>query len=266
MRITRKFVTVTLAFCLLLTNQTSFAAPIPVGLDITGTMETTQVDPFATLLADGNVHEGGATTGPIDISGLGSVNGTFTATDDGFDMGATATGNGGDGIAYGIFGNDFLIDVAIAMTNNTADTLRLTWSLSWGMSVDADGDDAFAEASMSFDDGLSTLIASNVISDTVFGDAKNQNDLGTLGANITDFGATIFVFDLTAGASADLNGLFGLRGGTYTTVGDFAALGDFNLRLRSVENLTPPVQTPEPLTILLIGCGLLGIALYRRKA
>ncbi|MEW9798897.1 hypothetical protein [Alteromonas sp. CYL-A6] len=263
----RKFLPCMLLSLFALGSQSAFAALIPVGLNVTGTAGTLEADPFGALSATTELTQASVITGPTDVSAPSGQSAVFTETGDGLSLTASTGGDDQDGVLYDDFGNDFIFDLSVMMDNTTTDLLRLTWDFTWNALVDANGLSSFAESTLAFDDGLTFLFDKYLVSDLDFGDAEDDTDLGSNGDTLIRRGTAVFVFDLAAGSSASLNGLFGLRGGVYDVESDFIASGGFSLQLRSVENLSgpPPVSAPAPLSSLLLLSGLGLLLLSRRK-
>lgn len=249
-------------------SPTLLAVPIPVGLNITGSLTNTQNDAFATQTTTSSVVSGG-TSNDVSLVVVGSnLNTNFSETGDSIGFDGSVTGSDTDGVAYAVFGNFYLMDLLVGMNNTSANDYRVIWDFTYDFSADADGSDAFAESAMNFSDTLTSLFSELFISDVAFGDVVGNNFPPTFGDALGTSGSTSFSFDILAGNSASIDGALGLGGGAYDAGSAFLSSLEFGLTIREIEqlNVTPPTPnptpTPEPLSLGLFG---LGLALMLRK-
>ena len=242
------------------------ATMIPVGIDINGSLTTNTVDGFGNVSSTGSVIVGGVSTG-TDISAGGFTADTFTDIGDGLSLLASVLGSGTDGVSYNGFGNNFLVDIALAIANTTADTHRVTLDFGFNIFADAGGAglDSFIESILFLNDGIASLFSEDYTSDTAFNDIANGVALGTSGDAQGNAGSTSLIFDIAAGATLNIIGQSSLRGGAYNPTSDFTGDADFSLTIASIENLNstpPPNPVPEPLGLTIFA---LGLALIIRK-
>jgi hypothetical protein len=246
------------------------AAMIPVGIDISGSLTTSTVDAFGSITSTGTESIGGINSN-TDLSAGGVVNSIFTDIGDGLSLLSNVTGNGGDGVAYGNFGNGFLVNLAMAIANTTADTQRVTLDFGFNIFALAGGSDldSFIESILFLNDSVVSLFSEEHTSDTNFGDLVNgdEPDPLTYGASQGTSGTTSYVFDILAGDTLNLAGGSSLRGGAFAANTNFIGDADFSLTIASIENLNTtqppnPNPVPEPYTL---GMFALGLALLLRK-
>jgi len=242
-------------------SSTSLATLIPVGLDIDGALTATTVDPFGSSSALGSSTVGGGLSAGTDLT-IGAEIAALTDIGDGFHLDAAISGHDSDGVTYDGFGNELIFDLAMLLDNTTASDYKITFDLRFLLSADADGEDAFVQSLLSFDDTITTFFGEDHTSDTLFGDLVNGVDPGTLGDPQGIIGSTSFFIDVVGGTSASLHGAGALRGAAF--LGSFSGLLDFDLTIASIEDITPtaPNPVPEPAAIGLFALGLL---LMRKK-
>jgi hypothetical protein len=260
-----------LSVCVLsISIGSAHAAMIPVGIDISGSLTTSTVDAFGSITSTGTEIVGGATS-DTDLSAGGVVNSIFTKIGDGLSLLSNVTGNDADGVTYDDFGNGFLVNLALAIANTTADTQRVTLDFGFNIFADAGGSglDSFIESILFLNDSVVSLFSEEHTSDTNFGDLVNGVDPDplTYGASQGTSGTTSYVFDILAGDALNLAGGSSLRGGAFAANTNFIGDADFSLTIASIENLNTtqppnPNPVPEPYTL---GMFALGLALLLRK-
>eukprot|EP01026_Neomeris_dumetosa_P064586 TRINITY_DN6160_c1_g1_i3.p1 TRINITY_DN6160_c1_g1~~TRINITY_DN6160_c1_g1_i3.p1 ORF type:complete len:280 (+),score=8.60 TRINITY_DN6160_c1_g1_i3:69-908(+) len=249
----------------ILVSPALFAVPIPAGLDISGSLTNTQADAFGGATTTSSAITGG-TTSSASLGLGGSIAATFSDTGDGLGFDGSVSGSDTDGVTYAGFGNYYLLNLLVGMNNTSANDYRIIWDFSFDLNTDADGADAFGETSMNVSDTLATLFSELFISDVFLGDQVGNTFPPTSGAALGTSGSTSFSFDILAGNSASLTGALGIGGGVFATASSFLSDLDFDLRIRSIEqlNTTPgPNPIPEPFSLSLFMLGL--IMLLRNK-
>lgn len=257
-----------LSVCVLsISIGSAHAAMIPVGIDISGSLTTSTVDAFGSITSTGTEIVGGATS-DTDLSAGGVVNSIFTKIGDGLSLLSNVTGNDADGVTYDDFGNGFLVNLALAIANTTADTQRVTLDFGFNIFADADGVNSFIESALFLNDSVVSLFSEEHTSD-VFGDFVNGVEPAplTYGDPQGTSGTTSYVFDILAGDALNLAGGSSLRGGAFAANTNFIGDADFSLTIASIENLNTtqppnPNPVPEPYTL---GMFALGLALLLRK-
>lgn len=171
---------------------------------------------------------------------------TLTHSGDGFSMAASVSGF--ETSEIDVLGLDLIIN----LSNSSTVSHLVTIGLNFSNAVDADGIDAYADSSLTLDDPADEIFFTDLTSDTLYGDVRNDNDLGTFGNIVSHSGTRSWDITLDPGQSIALIGAFSMSAGAFPTVSSFA--GEFNAQFTVV---------PEPSTILLLGIGCL--PLIRRK-
>lgn len=233
------------------------AVPFSTGLSITGS--TTFDDSFSFGSSGGfSVVESGATTAstydtvPI-VTGDNPLTGLLTDFGDGFGFTGSASVTD-DGFAAGV-------DTTIQLINTSSSNIyKVFFRLSYSNSVNADGDDAFADSELILgsNGGFDDVFFSDLKSDTFFGDEDAGLLTGGFGDPLLDNGDFLFSFILNPSDILDLDMSWTLEGG------DFAsglAESDFSVFL-SIDSVD--VKTPLPGTLFLVGIGIILLPLQRR--
>jgi hypothetical protein len=258
-----------LSVCVLsISIGSAHAAMIPVGIDISGSLTTSTVDAFGSITSTGTEIVGGATS-DTDLSAGGVVNSIFTKIGDGLSLLSNVTGNDADGVTYDGFGNGFLVNLALAIANTTADTQRVTLDFGFNIFADADGVNSFIESALFLNDSVVSLFSEEHTSDVFEGDLVNGVEPAplTYGDPQSTSGTRSYVFDILAGGILNIAGQSSLRGGVYPSDSSFDGDADFSLNIASIENLNTtqppnPNPVPEPYSL---GIFALGLALLMRK-
>ncbi len=202
----------------------------------------------------------------LTVTGSDPVSDALTDIGHGVGASATTTSTG----TSGDIDDDYFmaIDLAISLTNTSAtDTYTVTFKVDFSNAANADGADAAADSEFTIlDTSLVELFFTDLLSDTLNGDAKNGDDPLTFGDALTDSGTPTFDITFAPGATETLDGTLVIE----AFVPDGTAAVDFSafLSIEAVVNDTTPEpepQVPEPATMLLFGTGLLGLGAIRRR-
>ena len=269
------------------TTSHVLAAPISSDLSITGSVElstTIGVSPFS----DGNVTQQGNVSTTVGGSTSNDAFATTPGAVDGANDGTTSaasltTGNliaTGDGVGWNtdldaLFqtgfnfneGYDFIIDLGFNLSNNSlTDIFTITMQVDYSHTVDVDGLDAFAESKMDIELNNIDVRApfSEVLSDSLFGDALNGQALGTFGDTVSDVG--IFVFDvvLNPGDVATITGTHQWEGGVFASgFSNVDVNVDFTVADVACQGVCSVV--PIPGAAILFASGLSVFGLFRRR-
>lgn len=251
-----------LSSVLLFTSTTWASLIIPLGLSIDGSLTAPTIDPFGTSSGIGSSTVGGTLSLGTDLAG-GPETAILTDIGDGFHLDASISGSDTDGVTYGPFGNEYIIDFLLGIANTSTSDYKVTFDLAYHLFADADGGDAFVQSLLSFDDTITTFMGEDYTSDSFFGDLVNGVDPGTFGEPQGNFaGFASFSIDVGAGTSASLHGAGALRGLAF--FGSFIGELEFDLTIAGIEDITPPPPTdvPEPTAL---GLMLLGLILFRKR-
>lgn len=238
------------------------ATPIPSEVSVSGVVE------FATGFS-----------GSVSFSGDGSQSGTMSSTLDGVTETSIVTdiGVSGDSPRGGAFArigdgvevttevegrsnseaDDFIFDIRLDLANNSlTDTFRFIFELTFDNQTSAFGSDAYIDSEINvFDSGNNELFASDLTTDTFFGDSTSRGPTGTTGETQFESDIFDFVFDLDAGASDFFTAVVKVDARDFGGNGGFSASSLAFFELVSVENLTStpsPIPAPGPLSLMLL--------------
>lgn len=212
-----------------------------------------------------SVKQGGITTtntiSGTTVTGSDPLAAALTEAGDGFGITANV-----DSSIAGAEG-EFPMDVAFSIANNSLSTVyKVKLKLEYDHSVDADGDDAFAESKYSlFNDthGVELLLR-GVTSDTFFEDQKDNGYLGTFGALVADNGTLFLDLIINPGQLLDLSIRYDMSTGVFSDPGSFMARFSSFLSIASVERAEGGA-VPVPATLYLMLAGVLGLMASRRR-
>lgn len=200
----------------------------------------------------------------IDIAPLGPnpLGGVLTDIGDG--VGNTADVNAS---SFGLI-EAFIFDFTFSLTNTSlTDSFLTSFIIDFSNTVQAFGFDSYVDSEIALFDSLDNeFFASDISSDTLFGDQKNGVDLPTSGAQINDVGLFSFDIALAAGQSTSFSGFMKIEGEDFGD-GSFNALSSAFISVADVQNTTPPGPgpnpqpnpIPEPTSVLLFLTGSLGL-------
>jgi hypothetical protein len=211
-------------------------------------------------------------TGSNPLGDLDPSNFTFSDFGDGLGVDALVNGEASTAVDSYALAGDMFFDFAFALSNSSAtDTYQVFFELVFTNNVDADGVDAFTEGEINlYDNAFNETFFSDLASDTALGDVENGNFLASDGAALSDSGVFNFDFTLGAGASDTFSGGLRIAGGAFDSPTSlFAADASAFVRILRAENLTntqppPPVNAPEPGSVLLLLSGLIALGIKRR--
>ncbi|MCW8092722.1 hypothetical protein [Alteromonas sp. ASW11-130] len=240
----------------------AISAPIPTDLTIDGTVA---FNTSLSLPASGSATQGGDMTAYIGgvntisvvdnvtVTGDNPLGGVFVDFDDGVEINA-----GGSGDANSAVG-DLIFDIAFDLTNSSLTSdYQIFFEVEYFNFVNADGTDAYIDAEINlFDNGLNEFFASDLTSDTVFGDSVNGTDLPTSGDSQLDAGIFEFDITLTAGTSDFFTGLVKIDGEDFGGDGSFFGNAEVWITVVDAVELNADVPEPSVFTILLSGLLLL---------
>ncbi|MCU7939377.1 MAG: PEP-CTERM sorting domain-containing protein [gamma proteobacterium symbiont of Bathyaustriella thionipta] len=242
----------------------SIAHAVPFSSDITISGDTTFDDSFS-FGGQGSfsVIQGGATTTETFVDDTATANplaGTLTDINDGFGFSGNAD----------VTDDEFTIgfDTFVTTTNASSDIYEVVFKLVFSNMVNADGADAFSDSELSLSQDGSEVAFSDLVSDTLFGDAvfvdeANDGATGTFGESFTDSRTILISLDLNPGDIIELDMFWTLAGGDFASGLAEADLSAF-LSVDSVTNKSQPEPVPAPGTLLLLGLGLFFLSLKRR--
>jgi hypothetical protein len=261
----------------------AWAVPFSTDIQIQGSVEFDT----GSALVTGNVTQ----TGDMEVisGGVGTTNGynntavpagdnplTGNITDIGDGVGGTGTVSAQDESESKV-GLDMLFNIS---NTSLTDSYKITFKVDLTKnSVDADGDNAFAESEFTVNDAGGEVFVSHLVSDTLYGDEKYLEEGGVVliddslapgGAELSQ-NNHVYLFDLVIdpGLAAIITAEWTGESEVVVVGGSANVMFDGFISVYDVENLSSPNPVPEPGTYLLIGLGLLGVGLMgrgRRKA
>ncbi|NMH59128.1 PEP-CTERM sorting domain-containing protein [Alteromonas ponticola] len=197
----------------------------------------------------------------VTVTGDNPIGGALTETGDGVGVNASASGGADSSVG------DFIFDFAFDLTNSSLTTdYQIFFEVSFANFVDANGSDAYVDGEINLFDGDSNeFFASDLTSDTFFGDERNGESLTSLGAALSDSGNFLFDITLGAGMSDFFSGLLKIDGGEFFGNGSFNAQTEAFISVLRVVDLTTPPDVPEPSILMLFTGGLLSLLAGKRR-
>ncbi len=242
------------------------ALPFTTDITITGTSDFSDNHAFAggfTQLGSYSVKQGGVTTtntvNGTTVTGGRPLNAALTQTGDGFGISADVNGT-----STGV-GSEFPMNVEFSIFNSAVSAIyQLTLQFDYSHTVNANGGNAYAFSEFLLVDTTNNLdvMVRNVLSDTFFGDHKNDSNPGTFGDVVADGGTIFLDLILRPGELIEFFAQYDMSLGIVSNSG--SAVGSFSGFL-SVANVVQ-VETgsiPIPATLFLLLMGGLGLVVRR---
>lgn len=175
----------------------------------------------------------------------------------------------GDGFGFtgdaSVIDDEFAVgfDTYINVTNLSLNVYDVTFKLDYRNSVNADGDDAYADSELTLFDGTGEIFFSDLISDTVNEDQVGGDYTGGFGDALSDIGSEFFTFTLNSGGMIDLDMSWTMVGGDWESGLAEGSLSAY-LSVYAVERLGEPTPVPAPSVFSLLALGLILLPLQRR--
>ena len=244
------------------------ALPFTTDITITGTSDFSDNHASAVgfnQLGSYSVKQGGVTTtNTVDgtmVTGGRPLSATLTQAGDGFGISADVSGT-----STGV-GSEFPMNIEFSIFNSAVSAVyQLTLQLDYSHAVSADGGNAYAISEYLLVDTTNNLdlMKRVVLSDTFFGDHKNDSNLGTFGEVVADGGTIFLDLILRPGELLELfvqyDMSLGMAAGPGSTVGSFSSFLSV-ANVVQIERGTIPI----PATLLLLLMGGLGLIVRRPK-
>lgn len=248
-------------------SAVSLAAPVPLGLQITGTVAldlTYSLDPTGgatqagtlTHISGGNPAVTSSFSGsPASIS-PSSLTGGLTQTGDRIGVNFSMSG-GSTGAAATT--DRLIADYTLSLSNTSAtETFTVLFAAVFGNSVSANGADAFAQSSLSVRDAsnIELFFTDHRIDTLNAGPANNFN---------LNSASNLFTVILAPGQSTILSAMQEQRGGVFAA-GSYSASLDAFLNLQEIRSSGGGGNDiPLPGTVPLLLAGLLAMRLTQRR-
>ena len=259
--------------CFYLSILPSYAGLIPVEVVINGSVEL-DLDPSSG--SDANFD---SQTGTLDqrLNGVGAITNINGLSADAANprLGQLIEMGDGFGASYDVStvaggdSGDFIFDFAFQLANTSlTDSFLVSFAVNYSNTVDADGTDSFIDSELSLlDTSLAEFFASDLTSDTFFGDEVNGVGQATSGALISRNG--IFNFDVMLAANAidSFSGVLKVDGGNFGVDSSIRSQASAFISVVGVRNITePPNEVPEPSSLLLFLLAVFGLFSQSNKS